>query len=137
MIANFVGFALDYLKQKLNGGEHALKTLILAGHPGKLAKVIDGHWNTHSKESPVAVSSILRVAAGLLPEKPELNQAITVEGLIQISQAGKFSDLLFDEVAKVISQTVSRHIGEILDVDVYLADFNENIVGRFETRMRP
>lgn len=134
MISNFVGFALDYLKQKLSGEKYNLKTLILAGHPGKLAKVIDGHWDTHSKESPIAVPAILNIAASILPGKSELNEAKTVEGLIQISKAGNYAGLLFDEVAKIVSQTVSRHIDGILDINVYLADFTEELVGKFETR---
>ena len=135
MISNFAGFSLDYLRQKLKGKAYALKTLILAGHPGKLAKVIDGYWDTHSKVSPIAVSSILGIANALLPGKSELNQAITVEGLIQISKAGEYSNLLFDHVAKVISRTVSRRIEGILAVDVYLADFNEDVIGKFESRI--
>ncbi len=133
MISNFVGFALDYLKQQLQDKPHTLKNLVLAGHPGKLAKVIDGHWDTHSKESPIATSTILGIAS--LPEKltDELRHAKTVEELIQISKAEKTSDLLFNQVANAIAQTVHSYINGILDVNVYLGDFKGDLIGTCES----
>ena len=51
IISNFIGFALNILKQKIKQNPTTLKKLVLAGHPGKFAKVIAGYWNTHSSEA--------------------------------------------------------------------------------------
>ena len=47
-MSNFVGAALDALHSALVETGHPLPLLLVAGHPGKLAKVLNGDWNTHS-----------------------------------------------------------------------------------------
>ncbi|AFZ67788.1 cobalt-precorrin-5B (C(1))-methyltransferase CbiD [Deinococcus peraridilitoris] len=61
-ISNFVGYALDAAQTALQELNFELDTLWLAGHPGKLAKTIDGAWDTHSQRSPMAMPAVARVA---------------------------------------------------------------------------
>jgi len=55
-IANFLGDALDFLQQALAEQQRHLDVLWLLGHPGKLAKVLDGVWDTHSSRSDMAMT---------------------------------------------------------------------------------
>ncbi|WP_245808121.1 cobalt-precorrin-5B (C(1))-methyltransferase CbiD [Deinococcus hopiensis] len=64
-MSNFVGAALDALQSALEETGHPLPLLLVAGHPGKLAKVLNGDWNTHSGHSGMAMNAVARVAAGL------------------------------------------------------------------------
>jgi cobalt-precorrin-5B (C1)-methyltransferase len=61
-IANFLGDALDFTQQALSEEGRTLPLLWLAGHPGKLAKVLDGVWDTHSSKSNMAMQGVARVA---------------------------------------------------------------------------
>jgi cobalt-precorrin-5B (C1)-methyltransferase len=86
-IANFLGDALDFLQQALEEDQRYLDILWLLGHPGKLAKVLDGIWDTHSSKSDMAMSVIARIAAehGFNDQLvQELEQANTVEAAIEI-----------------------------------------------------
>jgi len=85
-IANFLGDALDFLQQALAEEQRHLDVLWLLGHPGKLAKVLDGVWDTHSSKSDMAMSVVARVATergfnNCLVQ--ELEQANTVEAAIE------------------------------------------------------
>ncbi|TAN51639.1 MAG: cobalamin biosynthesis protein CbiD [Methylococcaceae bacterium] len=85
-IANFLGFAVDQVQSALEQGAGSLDTLWLLGHPGKLAKVLDGHWDTHSSRSAMAMAAIAREAAafGLDAETAAaLARANTVEAMVQ------------------------------------------------------
>src|SRR5471032_2031945 len=62
-IANFLGDALDFAETALRQENRQLDVLWLAGHPGKLAKVLDGFWDTHSSKSEMAMAGVARVAA--------------------------------------------------------------------------
>ena len=128
MISNFVGFALDHLKQKPKNP----KTLILAGHPAKLAKVIDGHWDTHSSKSPSALPTILNAVRNLLPDDfiEESQKPKTVEHLIQLCKQNQIHDKIFESIAKQISQTVYQYIDKKMPVEVLLADFEGKLIGR-------
>lgn len=70
-MGNFVGAALDALQEALeeqarvDGPQVAAPPLLVAGHPGKLAKVLNGDWNTHSAHSGMAMNAVARVAARL------------------------------------------------------------------------
>jgi cobalt-precorrin-5B (C1)-methyltransferase len=132
LVSNFIGFALDHLTQKYNKDKDAVNKVVFAGHPGKLAKVIDGHWNTHSSESPSALPAILKIAENLFPKAThsKLQSSRTVEHLIQISKQNHISNILFEAIAENISQAISKYLGESLRVEVLLADFKGNLIGQ-------
>lgn len=135
MVSNFIGFALDHLKYGMSQKENAVETLILAGHPGKLAKVIDGHWNTHSNESPSALPIVLKIAESIAPDNliAQLQKSRTVEHLIQISSNDPSGDILFKTVAERISKSIFQYLGEVTRVEVLLADFKGNLIGQAVT----
>jgi len=61
-MSNFVGLALEYLQQTLEEDRQKLPLLWLVGHPGKLAKILAGDWDTHSGRSLSAIHSIKQLA---------------------------------------------------------------------------
>jgi cobalt-precorrin-5B (C1)-methyltransferase len=61
-MSNFVGLALEYLQQTLEENRQKLPLLWLVGHPGKLAKILAGDWDTHSGRSLSAIHSIRQLA---------------------------------------------------------------------------
>jgi cobalt-precorrin-5B (C1)-methyltransferase len=132
IISNFIGFAINDLKQKYIANPKNLKTLVLAGHPGKLAKIIDGHWNTHSSESPSALPTLLEIADSLIDQKAlmDMKNSRTVEHLIQLSNTHNVSATLFNVVAEKISDAVSIYLDGLINVEVYLAGFKGNLVGQ-------
>ena len=62
-ISNFIGFALDCTNLVLAEEGRNLPVLWVIGHPGKLAKILDDVWDTHSRNSSMAMSAVARVAA--------------------------------------------------------------------------
>ena len=54
------GFVLDLLSQ------HAFRAVMLLGHPGKLAKLAAGQWDTHSSRSGSATHYLSRVCPEVL-----------------------------------------------------------------------
>ena len=86
-IANFVGASLDYAQQALDESQTRLKTLWVLGHPGKLAKLLDGVWDTHSSKSRMAMHSVAAVAVDLgfaSALTQSIEQANTVENIVEI-----------------------------------------------------
>ncbi len=135
LVSNFIGFALDHLKQHFHPEKNQVKTLIMAGHPGKLAKVIGGHWNTHSSESPSALPVILKIAENIFSTdmQKKLQPSRTVEHLIQLSRNNQMSDILFQAVADKISRAISMYLGKTMQVEVLLADFKGSLIGQAAT----
>ena len=86
-ISNFVGDALDALQEALAEAGRRLPLLLVAGHPGKLAKVLNGDWNTHSAHSGMAMNALARVArgCGLDPVAVQaLDTANTVDAYVDV-----------------------------------------------------
>ncbi len=86
-IANFVGPSLEFVQQTLCEAGRHLKTLWLLSHPGKLVKVLDGHWDTHSSKSTMAMSAVARMAVehGMPRARvTQIEQANTMENVVTI-----------------------------------------------------
>ncbi len=95
-MSNFLGFALGYARKK--GVEH----VIVGGHPGKLAKVLMGHWNTHSRHAPPATDTVARFV-GL---KEEFH---TVEEILQhVEKRAPFLRPRFDALAQAIAREIKK-----------------------------
>ncbi|GCB04419.1 cobalt-precorrin-5B (C(1))-methyltransferase CbiD [Ralstonia sp. SET104] len=86
-IANFIGASLDYTQAALDEAQTRLGTLWVLGHPGKLAKLLEGVWDTHSSKSGMAMRSVAAVAVelGFASGLVELiEKANTVENIVEI-----------------------------------------------------
>lgn len=88
-IANFMGDSLEQLSAVLEENHTRLPLLWMLGHPGKIAKVLDDVWDTHSSKSNMAMGTIATVATNFglpAPLVSAIEQANTVENVIQILQ---------------------------------------------------
>ena len=108
-MSNFVGAALDALQAALEETGHHLPLLLVAGHPGKLAKVLNGDWNTHSGYSGMAMNALARVAAGLAVDG-ETVQALagagTVDACVALLAAHPRGPEVWRETARQVAKTL-------------------------------
>ncbi len=100
-VGNAWGFALDRVAAA------AFEAVLLVGHPGKLAKLAAGQWDTHWSRSAPAVEAVARLHAETL-FRPAA-ESPTVEGIFSaLPPAEKI--LLADPLAERIRQAVCRRI---------------------------
>ena len=59
-VGNAWGFLLDLLAERARG-HSVFDAVLLLGHPGKLAKLALGQWDTHSSRSPTATPLVARL----------------------------------------------------------------------------
>nr|WP_245202053.1 cobalt-precorrin-5B (C(1))-methyltransferase CbiD [Herbaspirillum sp. 1130] len=140
-IANFLGDALDFTQKALAEEGRTLPLLWLAGHPGKLAKVLDGVWDTHSSKSNMAMQGVARVAeemnaagqgvwfdAALLQQMKEAN---TVEAIIELvrQQDAALSRRLWCEIESRIAALAHARVPAVERIAVRLFDLDGQQLG--------
>ncbi|TDY89808.1 UNVERIFIED_ORG: cobalt-precorrin-5B (C1)-methyltransferase [Herbaspirillum seropedicae] len=140
-IANFLGDALDFTQKALAEEGRTLPLLWLAGHPGKLAKVLDGVWDTHSSKSNMAMQGVARVAeemnaagqgvcfdAALLQQMKEAN---TVEAIIELvrQQDAALSRRLWCEIESRIAALAHARVPAVERIAVRLFDLEGQQLG--------
>ena len=131
-IANFLGDALDFLQQALQEEQRSLAVLWLLGHPGKLAKVLDGAWDTHSSKSSMAMGSVARVVAeqGFDPALvQEIERANTVEAAMERLKSEPGAAALWVEIERRIAALVQARVPAVQRVEVRLFDLHGNTLG--------
>ena len=135
-IANFLGDALDFTQAALSEQGATLAQLWLAGHPGKLAKVLDGVWDTHSSKSNMAMGGVARVArelaatlgfdAGLIAD---IEHANTVEAAIQRLRDVPGAAALWRAVEERIATLAKVRVPAVRQLQVRLFDLDGNLLG--------
>ncbi len=115
--SNFVGFALQYAR------ERGIRKIVYGGHPGKLAKILMGFYDTHSRNSPQATDFV----ADYLGIKGEFN---TVEEIVNFmkSQGSRGDNKDFSGLAKSIAERISGDFG-FSHVEIYLFDMKKGLIG--------
>ncbi|QAR33438.1 cobalamin biosynthesis protein CbiD [Geovibrio thiophilus] len=109
MVSNYFGEAFSYLRSK------GISEITLAGHPGKLAKLAMGHYNTHSGVSPQA--------QGFVGEALGLHRDFnTVEEICLTHPEG------FGRIAELISGRVRADFG-FHKTDVLLFNMKGDLIG--------
>ncbi len=121
-VSNEWGYSIDYAAGR------GFQGLLAIGHPGKLTKLADGHWNTHSSHSPGATGYIQNLAERILSEP--LPEAPTVEGLfmmLKLPERLELGHAAAGEVRKALNVRLNEKIitavllvnmqGEILGTD--------------------
>ncbi|MEM1296770.1 MAG: cobalt-precorrin-5B (C(1))-methyltransferase CbiD [Verrucomicrobiota bacterium] len=109
--SNFVGFALDHLKKKMAEEQRQLPVLWMVGHPGKLAKLIDNHWDTHSNASPPAMEIIERIAAECSLEIGPLNTV--EEAAVRYREATTLWAQVAESIHEKVADYMGDHVGEV------------------------
>ncbi|MEK7296309.1 MAG: cobalt-precorrin-5B (C(1))-methyltransferase, partial [Planctomycetota bacterium] len=111
-ISNFVGFMLKAT------GERGFKKVIVAGHPGKLAKLLRGDFHTHSAVSKPAndilietVSKYIRTAHPPDEIINKLKESPTVEGIVEL-----LKDSGFLRVMNNVAEEIEVKVRDFLQV---------------------
>lgn len=131
-IANFLGEALDFTQQVLSEEGRELEELWLVGHPGKLAKVLDGSWDTHSSKSSMAMGGVARVAAelGFAPVLTEqMRKANTVEAIIEMLKGMPQAVALWTEIEARIAALAKTRAPSVKRIEVRLFDLHAQPLG--------
>ena len=109
-VSNYFYAAFEYLKSK------GVNRFGIAGHPGKIAKLAMGFYNTHSKNSPQANRFIEK----MLKLDKNFN---TTEEICQY-----VDDNALNIIAKSVKDRLKKDF--LFDVDVILMDMKGKIVGK-------
>lgn len=134
-MSNFVGYALDCVESVLQEQNGTLRELVLAGHPGKLAKVLMNEWDTHSHRSGMAMPALADIAAAdprWAGWAQAMREANTVEQICTEYPQPDF----WDEVTRQIETTMHRRVPHVqkLTVRLFAMDgtplFSPSLVGR-------
>jgi len=132
-IANFLGEALDFTQKALAENNSRLEVLWLAGHPGKLAKVLDGVWDTHSSKSNMAMDAVANVAAECGFEQAlveEMRQANTVEAVMERLKREPRAQELWMEIERRIAQLAHSRVPLVDRIEVRLFNLNGEAIGQ-------
>ncbi|MEK8088636.1 cobalt-precorrin-5B (C(1))-methyltransferase CbiD [Thermithiobacillus plumbiphilus] len=131
-IANFVGAALDYTQQTLEEMDFRLDTLWVLGHPGKIAKVLDGVWDTHSGKSGMAMQTVAAVAAdcGFAREQVQaIEAANTVENVIEMLRPDPAAPRLWRSIEQRSAELMQARVPAVRQVAVRLFAMNGQAIG--------
>jgi len=131
-MANFIGFALKCIERILEENGHRLPRLWVVGHPGKLAKILDHVFDTHSSQSGSAAGAVCRIAdqygiAGAL--RDSMARSRTVEGLIEILRPETFAAEFWSLVERSIASRISSLLPSVEVVSVRLFQMDGKPLG--------
>ncbi len=115
-MSNFLGFALGYARKK------GVERVVVGGHPGKLAKVLMGYWDTHSRHAPPATDKVARFLG--------LEKGFqTVEEILQyVSQKAPHLRAKLDALAEAIALEIKKRFG-FVEVRVILFNMKLKLLG--------
>ena len=131
-IANFLGEALDFMQAALIDERRHLDVLWLLGHPGKLAKVLNGAWDTHSSRSGMAMGCVARVAheCGFDPHLvQEIEHSNTVEAAMERLKSEPGAQALWVEIGRRVAELVHERVPAAARIEVRLFDLHGNTLG--------
>jgi cobalt-precorrin-5B (C1)-methyltransferase len=120
-VSNEWGFMLDL------AADLDFDSLLIVGHPGKLAKLPAGWWDTHSSRSESAVPLVMQIGREALGR--ELEESRTVEGLLgQLREEERTR--VSSEVAVHIRAAVFQRVKERFDCSAILVNLRGEELGR-------
>ena len=124
-MSNFVGFMLDEAVKR------GFSNVIIGGHPGKLAKLIRGDFNTHSSKSKPANDVLIKIFKRenlSTAVVNELNDSSTAEGMVEIIKEHNFMQV-FDRIADDVQSSAERYILSKANIGTILFDMKKSIIG--------
>lgn len=122
-MSNFIGFALECVEECLAENQYRLPALWLVGHPGKLAKILAGDWDTHSGRSLSAIQSISQLARefGLpVAALEELERSRSVEEAIELIPSDILSPSFWAMVERRIATLTAERVPRVERIEVRL-----------------
>ncbi len=128
LMSNFIGFTLDYAKS------NAVRDVIIGGHPGKLAKILMGYLDTHSKSSPQATGFVSEYF-GISKEFNTVEEIIqymllnnTLYSIHLLSENNVAVKRNFSDLSRDIAKKI-RELFKFQSVSIYLFDMKNNLIG--------
>lgn len=121
-VSNEWGFMLDCLER------HDIDALLVVGHPGKLAKLPAGEWDTHSSRSASAIPSVRQIARDVMGVDRE--NANTVEEILE-SFSGVARTKLADALAAHVAAAVAEKTKRRFAVFVALVNMTGEVTGAY------
>lgn len=112
-VSNEWGFMLD------QAAAHDFAGLLVLGHPGKLAKLAMGEWDTHSARSRSAIPPVAALAAEITGRIVE--DVPTVEGILS-SLSSEDRGVVANVLSGRVSDAVSRRVGRRFPVAALLVN---------------
>jgi len=106
--------------------DYPFEAILVAGHPGKLAKLAAGDWDTHSSRSGSAAEFVQSLAATIGCPAPQCD---TTEGIFE-ALAPDQRHRLASELARLVRQAVWDRIGRHAPVAVLLVNMAGDELGR-------
>ncbi|MBE9537180.1 MAG: cobalamin biosynthesis protein CbiD [Proteobacteria bacterium] len=127
----------DHLGFTLKEAERLGIPYIIAGHPGKLAKVLGGHFQTHCSQSPPANADVIIFFKGKVEERllEEMEESPTIEGIVEILLREKRGDLL-DALAVEIGSKINAYLGTDSEKTILLFNMQKELIGSNEAGKR-
>lgn len=119
-VSNHWGFMLD------EAARLPFERLLALGHPGKLAKLVDGEWDTHSSNSASAVGVVARIAESVLGRA--VPQSATVEGIFEALDREETA-ALGNALASAVRKAITARIGLSADIAVALINMAGELLG--------
>jgi cobalt-precorrin-5B (C1)-methyltransferase len=123
---DFVGYMLDKAADK------GVKEILFLGHPGKLAKVAAGIFNTHHKVADARNEVVAAYAGGEGADASLVNrilQSNTTEEAIVLLKQAKLSDRVFDRIAERVSLRISERVQQKIKISVILVSLDGEVLG--------
>jgi len=125
-VGNEWGFALD------EAARAPFAALLIVGHPGKLAKLTAGGWDTHSGRSGSALPIVAKMHAAMLGRPAA--ETPTVEGIFAALDGGE-KKRLGNTLADAIQKAVGKRTEGRLNAAVVLIDLGGRILGEAGNRI--
>jgi cobalt-precorrin-5B (C1)-methyltransferase len=119
-VSNEWGFVLD------ETAKYRFNALLVLGHPGKLAKLAQDEWDTHSSKSNSAVPAMLELVEKVVGKRPA--DARTVEAIFGDLEVHE-KLLLANAAAARIEAAVYQRVKKRFLVSVVLVDLRGEILG--------
>jgi len=119
-VGNEWGFILD------EAAKADFDRVLVLGHPGKLAKLAAGEWDTHSSRSKSAAPFVERLAEEVLGWS--VPESLTVEGIFLVLEEMD-SARLAEKLAHRIQQAVSDRLAGRFPVSVLLVNMRGDTLG--------
>ncbi len=123
----------DHLGFTLKLAKEACLPFVLAGHPGKLAKVLNKDFQTHFSRSGPANEAVINLLKKGLDNDiiKDLEDSPTVEGITGILIKNKLSPLL-NILAEEIEKEVREYLGSTTAIPVLLFNMDKELIGTSE-----
>ena len=120
---DFLGFTLRHTYKR------GLK-FVLSGHPGKLAKVLGGYFQTHYSKSPQANDYVIQFLKGKVSDEliEEMKESPTVEGITVLLQQHQKGELL-NEIAEAIEERVKEFLETESPIPILLFNMDKKLIG--------